>query len=251
MPDDYFGRLLARYAPAGRDGLPGAGGGQRVLVRPRPAEPFERIEALRNTPAGPDDPAPLLPQAPPGAVARGEPVRYEREVRTVAERETVVRMPQPGPPDGPGRPAPQLPAESGLLRPVALPDPGSRAAPPVAVRPRGRAGEAGEDGSVVRPGAPSPARRGAEAAPRVVAAALRPRTDEVPAPRDAARAAAAGRRGQRPAERVVHVQIGRLEVSAAGAERPARGTAARPERTERRGPSLSLADYLSRDEKRN
>ncbi|KPC59401.1 hypothetical protein ADL29_35005 [Streptomyces chattanoogensis] len=235
----------------GGQGAPPGGSTGRVLVRPRPAEPFERIEALRNTPAGPDDPAPLLPQAPLGAVAGGDPVRYEREVRTVAERETVVRMPRPGPPDGPERPAPQLRVESGLLRPVALPDPGSRTAPTVAVRPRGRAGEAGEDASVLRPGVPSPAPRGAQAAPRAVAAALRPRTDEVPAPRDAARAAAAARRGQRPAERVVHVQIGRLEVSAAGAERPARGTAARPERTERRGPSLSLADYLSRDEKRN
>ncbi|MGW2629374.1 hypothetical protein ACWC2K_08605 [Streptomyces chattanoogensis] len=251
MPDDYFGRLLARYAPAGPDGLPEAGGRRRALVRPRPAEPFERIEALRSTPAGPDDPAPLLPQAPLGAVAGGEPVRYEREVRTVAERETVVRMPQAGPPDDPERPSPQLPLESRLLRPVVLPDPGSRTAVPVAVRPRGRAGTADEDGAVVRPGAPSPARRGAEAAPRVVAPALRPRTEEVPAPRDAARAAAAGRRGQRPAERVVHVQIGRLEVSAASSERPTRGTAARPERTERRGPSLSLADYLSRDEKRS
>ncbi|MFB7635756.1 hypothetical protein ACFC0M_33050, partial [Streptomyces sp. NPDC056149] len=75
---------------------------------------------------------------------------------------------------------------------------------------------------------------------------LRPRTDTVPAPRRPVPPrgqAPAGRRAARgPAERVVHVQIGRLEVSA-GAERPAAG--GRPARPERRAPALSLGDYLA------
>ncbi|RNG13836.1 hypothetical protein EEJ42_31585, partial [Streptomyces botrytidirepellens] len=69
--------------------------------------------------------------------------------------------------------------------------------------------------------------------------------------RAARSAAAANRRRPRAAERVVHVQIGRLEVSAADPSGPGRTAAARPEQTGRRAPTLSLDDYLSRGEKRD
>ncbi|MGW1006978.1 hypothetical protein ACWD5D_37085, partial [Streptomyces sp. NPDC002520] len=70
--------------------------------------------------------------------------------------------------------------------------------------------------------------------------AARPTT----AARDAVRQAAARRPGKAP-EQVVHVQIGRLEVTAGGA--PSRGGARQPARpAERPGAALSLADYLAR-----
>ncbi|MFJ9415748.1 hypothetical protein ACIRPT_16460 [Streptomyces sp. NPDC101227] len=248
MPDDYFGRLLARYAPPGRDGSAEAGAGRRVLVRPRLAEPFERVEALGTAPAAPEGPAPLFPEAPRAGASEGERVRHDREIRTFAERETVVRGEPPRRDETERLDAPQLLSAERLLLPATAPFPGLRDASSAAVRPRGRAEVAREDGPA-RGAAPAPGPRASDAAPRAVAPALRPRTDEVSPARTAARAAASGRRGQRPAERVVHVQIGRLEVSAAGPERPTAG--GRAARTERRGPSLSLTDYLSRDEKRN
>ncbi|MET8677330.1 hypothetical protein ABZW18_07015 [Streptomyces sp. NPDC004647] len=48
----------------------------------------------------------------------------------------------------------------------------------------------------------------------------------------------------------MHVQIGRLEVSAAPPPGSGRPAAARPEHTGRRAPALSLEDYLTRGEKR-
>ncbi|MFE1770475.1 hypothetical protein [Streptomyces sp. NPDC059008] len=250
MPDlaDYFDRLLARHAPATGGAVPGVPGGgradgaRRMLVQPRLPGPFERVEALRGAPAEADEPAPLYPQAPGTSPFGGEQVRYEREIRTT-ERQTVVRAEAMR--DAPAdlvdpvaRPA------APLLRPAAVVETGPRtAASAETVRPPRAARASREDGSARRAaGAPHPP--GRDIAAPTVAPALRPRTEAVPAARNATRAAAAGRRGQRSAERVVHVQIGRLEVSAAGAERPAPG--GRPARTERREPSLSLADYLAR-----
>ncbi|MEU9120276.1 hypothetical protein AB0C96_10505 [Streptomyces sp. NPDC048506] len=263
MADDYFGRLLARYAPTGPadpladpfaaasggrpDGPAGrAGGARRTRVRPRLPGPFERVEALGGASAEADAPAPLFPRASPRpALPAGERVRHEREVRTT-DRETVIRSEVPHG-DAPDRtwPAPQ-PAEP-LLRPAAHVNPGPRTALPDDVRRQRRTGRSGGEDLPARP-TPSAALASAATPLPVATAALRPRADAVPAARPEARAAAAaGRRGQRSGERVVHVQIGRLEVSAAGTERPAAG--GRPARTERRGPSLSLADYLARGER--
>ncbi|MGW3405796.1 hypothetical protein ACWDPI_30365, partial [Streptomyces zhihengii] len=47
---DHFDRLLARHTPAG----PGAGPPARV--RPRLPGPFERVDAPRHGPDGPDEP---------------------------------------------------------------------------------------------------------------------------------------------------------------------------------------------------
>ncbi|MFC6062659.1 hypothetical protein [Streptomyces ochraceiscleroticus] len=246
MSDDYLGRLVARYAPV-RHALPGApgvgtGSARRTLVQPRLPGPFERIESLGGAPAEPHAPAARNPYAP--LTAPSEQLRVEREIRTT-ERETTVLRPEATRPDA------VVPAErpvrptAPLLRPAARPEPGPRPAAPEGQRlGTRRAGGRPEEPGAPRPAA-TPLRPDTDAAPRAVAPALRPRT-EVPTARDTARAAA-GRRGQRPAERVVHVQIGRLEVSAAGPDRPATG--ARAGRADRRGPALSLADYLARGER--
>ncbi|MGP8299618.1 hypothetical protein ACTPOK_17170 [Streptomyces inhibens] len=270
MPDlaDYFDRLLARHAPVpgGVGGAfpeaPGsghtggaaggatggaAGGARRTLVQPRLPGPFERVEALRGA-AGEgygdgDEPAPLYPQAPRASLFDGEQVRYEREIRTT-ERQTVVRA-ETLRPDASDLVEPAVRPTAALLRPAAAVDPGLRSGVAGAVRPQrwAGAGASGEDGAA-RPASVAPTPPGRNATSRSPVPALRPRTDAVPAARNAAQATAAGRRGQRGAERVVHVQIGRLEVSVAGTERPSAG--GRPARTERREPSLSLADYLAR-----
>jgi hypothetical protein len=250
MPDlaDYFDRLLARHAPAaGGAGVPGGGradGARRALVQPRLPGPFERVEALRGAPAESDEPAPLYPRAPGTSPFGGEQVRYEREIRTT-ERQTVVRAEA-----GRNAPAdlvdPVARPSAPLLRPAAGVETGPRTAAVEAVRPQRGVRAFGEDGSARRAAAPAPP-PGRNVAPPAPAPVLRPRTEAVPAARNATRATASGRRGQRSAERVVHVQIGRLEVSAAGAERPAAGS--RPPRPQRSEPSLSLADYLARGER--
>ncbi|QHC25855.1 hypothetical protein [Streptomyces sp. GS7] len=262
---DYFGRLLARYAPAptgpgdpfggpgGHGGAPGRpDGGRRVLVQPRLPGPFERVEALRGAGAGEDGGTePLYPRAAAGPATpyAGEQPRYEREIRTVSERETVLRseVARADPADA-GRTA--GPAAGPLLRPAAVPEPGLRATAAESVRARGRTGAAGaERAAADRAAASSAGASGTADASDGPVAVLRPRADVLPPARTPVpRAAPGGRRGQRgPAERVVHVQIGRLEVSAAGAERPAAG--GRPARAERRAPSLTLADYLARGER--
>ncbi|MGW3723516.1 hypothetical protein ACWD8L_42010, partial [Streptomyces sp. NPDC005133] len=94
------------------------------------------------------------------------------------------------------------------------------------------------------------ARRAADTVAPAVSAPARPRGADTAAARGAA-LNGVGRRPPRPAERVVHVQIGRLEVSAApppGASRPAGG---HPDHTGRRAPALTLDDYLSRGERRD
>ncbi|MER7106993.1 hypothetical protein ABT360_04560, partial [Streptomyces sp. NPDC000229] len=54
-----------------------------------------------------------------------------------------------------------------------------------------------------------------------------------------------------PPKRVVHVQIGRLEVSAAPPPGTPRAGTDRSGPTGRRAPALSLDDYLARGERRN
>lgn len=256
MPElpDYFDRLLARHAPAPAAGpLPGLPAdapdtGRPARVRPRLPGPFERIESLR---AGDRDepgtaPGLLTPPTAHPHLPGAEFTRVEREVRTT-ERETVVRdgPTAPDAPDGSrdGGPRPAAP----LLRPAGPLADRARPATAGTVRPRRPSGAPPDDGTPSgRTPAPLTTPR-ATAAP-APAALLRPR-DDAAARGAAARKTAAGRRGGRPAEQVVHVHIGRLEVTAAGG--PARKEPVDPGRAVRRGPALSLTDYLSRDEKRN
>ncbi|MFI7101159.1 hypothetical protein ACIBK8_17515 [Streptomyces sp. NPDC050161] len=254
MPElpDYFDRLLARHAAApaaGPPGLPADAPGRPARVRPRLPGPFERIESLGGGRAD-EGPAPGL-LAPPAAAPRPPGrafTRVEREVRTT-ERETVVRpgpVPQDVPDDGGER---VRPSAAPLLRPAAPVTGRARQDTAEPVRQVRTVGATRDDDTAagrasVRPAASAPA-----ATAPVPAGVARPRGDLAAAVRGAAARQGAGRRGGRPAERVVHVQIGRLEVTAAGGQ--ARGEAAAPARTARRGPALSLTDYLSRDEKRN
>lgn len=239
MPD-YFDRLLARYTP-----VPAAGSGP-ARVRPRLPGPFERVEALRSRPPEPDQPAALIPSAPQPAFGPAELVRHEREVRT--DRETVVRTEAA---------AAAGETERRAVQAVQSPGPLLRPAVPASVVPRQAAPDVPRAGRRGASAEPEAQRTQTASAPRVTEAVLR--AASAPArPRDADTAAArgaalsgVGRRAPRPAERVVHVQIGRLEVSAApppGASRPAGG---RPEHTGRRTPALTLDDYLSRGEKRD
>ncbi|MBT2388884.1 hypothetical protein J7E87_05470, partial [Streptomyces sp. ISL-1] len=81
-------------------------------------------------------------------------------------------------------------------------------------------------------------------------APARPRGADTAAARGAA-LSGVGRRAPRPAERVVHVQIGRLEVSAAPPPGASGAGSGRADHTGRRAPALTLNDYLSRGEKRD
>ncbi|MGG2458233.1 hypothetical protein ACO0M4_00105 [Streptomyces sp. RGM 3693] len=254
---DYLGRLLARHAPAPPADPFGAPDGsdvpaRRTLVRPRLPGPFERVEAVRGPAVDdPDDAGSSSPRAsgwPAPAPFAGAPPRAapRTEIRTRHERETVIRTAAaPEAERGAADPWPG-PVTAPLLRPAATAVPGARAAAGDGGAPPGRSGAHGTAGAAAR----GASRWGAEAVGPASTGALRPRADAGPAPRGPAPARAAsatGRRGPRgPAERVVHVQIGRLEVSAtgaAGSERPAAG--ARPARPERRAPALNLADYLA------
>ncbi|MFD7505952.1 hypothetical protein [Streptomyces sp. NPDC059850] len=244
---DYFDRLIARHAPASAVAVSpgGADGAATARVRPRLPGPYERIEALRAPEPFLDEPGPLLAAPPDPAPV---PERFlVREIRTT-DRETVVRGTEPAPRAEPDRPA-APPAAAPLLRP----------ATPLTPGPRPAAFDA--PGTGRRAAAPSPAREGtrrpvtpepgvpfAAAARAAMASSPLPSATAGPATDRAAARTAAVRRRPNAAERVVHVQIGRLEVSAA--EPPGRRPAARPEQAGRRGPALSLDDYLSRGEKR-
>nr|WTB34343.1 hypothetical protein OG781_36910 [Streptomyces sp. NBC_00830] len=240
MPD-YFDRLLARYTP-----VPAAGGGA-ARVRPRLPGPFERVEALRSGPPEPDAPAALIPSAPQPAFGPAESVRHEREVRT--DRETVVRTEAAAVPGEPERRAAQAEPVTGPLLCPAV-------AAPLATRPGAadvpRAARRGAAAPVAdAPRTPAAAvPRAADAAPQAVSAPARPRGADTAVARGAA-LNGVGRRAPRPAERVVHVQIGRLEVSAAPAPGASRPEGGRPDHTGRRAPALTLDDYLSRGEKRD
>ncbi|MFF3244638.1 hypothetical protein ACFYWY_13085 [Streptomyces sp. NPDC002870] len=237
MPD-YFDRLLARYTP-----VPAAGGAA-ARVRPRLPGPFERVEALRSVEPEPDAPAALIPAAPGPAFGPAELVRHEREVRT--DHHTVVRTETTWAGEPEIRAAQAAPSPGPLLRPAATAS--ATAHPATGVpRPARRAGVPAVADTPRTPPVPAPR----ETAPPVAATApARPRGADTAAARGAA-LSGVGRRAPRPAERVVHVQIGRLEVSAApppGASRPAGG---RPDHSGRRAPALTLDDYLSRGEKRD
>ncbi|MFF9479721.1 hypothetical protein [Streptomyces sp. NPDC014733] len=250
---DYLGRLLARYAPAApappTDPFGPPGGtrspDRRALVRPRLPGPFERLEAVRGPADGDADgvglPSPRAPGWPAPAPFAGPPPRTEHrsEFHTRAERETVIRA--EAAPEADRGPAGPGPGPAPLLRPTATAAPTARTGEGErVVRPRGRA-----TGAEAPAGGREASPWDADGAGPAPSGALRPRADAPVAPRrPAPPRAAPGRRGARgPAERVVHVQIGRLEVSAAGAEDPAAG--GRPARPERRAPAVSLADYLA------
>ncbi|WP_069169414.1 hypothetical protein [Streptomyces griseus] len=239
---DYFDRLLARYAPVGAaDGTGGTG--TRVRVRPRLSGPFERTEALRYGPPEPDEPAALIPSAPLAGPEGPGPVRPDREVRT--ERHTVVRT-EPAPqPDGTGQPVPSavaVPAPPPRLPVVPVPKARPGAAEGTRTARRGRSSPPGET-SAAPAGTTAPAQ--VAAAPARVAALAVSRGSGSAAARGAA-LGSVGRRAPRPAERVVQVQIGRLEVSAA----PPPGAAASPVRPTppagRPAPVVTLDDFLSR-----
>lgn len=242
---DYFDRLLARHIPV----APPATAPSAPRVRPRLPGPFERIEALRAEPAGPDEPLPLLPPAAPRPVVRETAPRAEPEVRI--ERQTVIRA---EPARDTGRAAPP--------RPAALPR-SRRAAPwnpehdqSFTVRP-GRTGPAtghsadaaqaagrGRPGEQAASSGPAKARTERLTAPEF---ALPRPSDRAAARQGQAQRASAGRRAARPAEPDVHIQIGRLEVRASGAARAGDGggAAGRHGRSGRHVPSMSLDDYLT------
>ncbi|MBQ0986084.1 hypothetical protein KBZ10_16500 [Streptomyces sp. F63] len=244
MPDpDHFDRLLARHTPVRAV----AGAAAPARVRPRLPGPFERVESLRAADPGPEEGGPLSAPAAPAARGPVEMVRREREVRT--DRHTVVRsseVPR-------GEPVPPVTARPAapLLRPAAPVPPGPRPAGRETPRRERRgsapAPAAGGPGPTVAAAAPHPP--GVVAAPPA-AVPPRPREADAAAAREAARSGAGRRRG-RGAEQVVHVEIGRLEVSAAGAARPGERAGGGSGRTGRPAPALSLDDYLTRGGRRS
>ncbi|MFJ2211167.1 hypothetical protein ACIQVO_06120 [Streptomyces sp. NPDC101062] len=255
---DYFDRLLARYTPvpaADGSGDSGDAGGpdpQVTRVRPRLPGPFERVEALRTAPQEPDAPASLVPSAPHPAWGAPESIRHEREIRT--DRQTVVRTEAARPGDRTERTTtttdPFRVEET--ARPSARPSPapGVRRGAADGSRSARRSASAEADTSPVPRGGPVTPSPGAPVAPRGATRSPRPRDTDTTAARGAAQSGV-GRRAPRPAERVVHVQIGRLEVSAAPPPGTQRAEADRPGPAGRRAPVLNLDDYLARGERRN
>ncbi|NLU71912.1 hypothetical protein HCC61_04300 [Streptomyces sp. HNM0575] len=265
---DYFDRLLARHVPGVRGAAAGGpaggsspGGGDSsgagagaaarpVRVRPRLAGPFERVEALRErSDAGDGLSAPVTgaPAARPVRTGQGEGgvPRTVREIRT--ERHTVVRDTSAAQAPAPEPARSQRLPDGGRLRPApGPPRPAGNTPARQAGRPAAR--DAGPDGY----GAPA-----AGAAPALVArsgevvarpAGVRPGDDGLSPERGARQQAAARRGGGRRQERVVHVQIGRLEVTAAtppGAARDGAGGTGR-QAGGRPVPTVSLDDYLAR-----
>lgn len=235
---DYFDRLLARYAGAGgavpRDGV--------TRVRPRLAGPFERVEAVRGTGLPePDGAEPVWPTSPESPYQQKELGRDTREVRFHSERDrTVVRTETAAAPARltPSAPTPAVPPMP-VLRPAATPVPRALADPSRRAAARERTA-----GAPSRSAVSAPAPSAADAAAVAVPAPLRPSAVDAAAARDAARQSA-GRRGARGGEQVVHVQIGRLEVTAAGAPSSDTGRAGRSAPV-RQGATVSLQEYLAR-----
>ncbi|MFC9503920.1 hypothetical protein [Streptomyces sp. NPDC057002] len=235
---DFLDRLLARHAtPATR--RPGV-----VRVRPRLAGPFERVEAVRAAAPDPAGTEPLWPVVAPDAVARPDGTRpAAREVVRTERERTVVRTEQAPASDEPAlRPARPAESEGPLLRPVTPTVPVLRPVPDTARRAAGR-GRTERAAPTNAASVPTPPGTDA-ASPAAVSAPRRPRAADTAAARDAVRQAAARRPG-RPAEQVVQVQIGRLEVTAGGTPQGG-GDRPRPRDGERPRAAVSLADYLAR-----
>ncbi|WP_381800065.1 hypothetical protein [Streptomyces niveus] len=231
---DFFDRLLARHtAPR-----PAA-----ARVRPRLPGPYERVEAVRDRAAAPDEDVLLWPAATPAAVPPADvpgPVAAAR-THTERERTTVVRTEQETVSPAPvPRPSAPLSGEVPLLRPAVPVTPARRPLPDAG---RGAAERGRAEPGPSQTAASMPLPPGADAATQAVSAALRPGATGTAAARDAVRQAAA-RRPPRTTEQVVRVQIGRLEVTAGTA--PSGGGQRRTTANERAGATLSLADYLER-----
>ncbi|MFB7469395.1 hypothetical protein [Kitasatospora sp. NPDC056184] len=235
MPD-HFDRLVAK-------GGPGADPAAGVRARPRLPEPFERITALGPAlPAAEEAPvaadgrplaAPLPRSAPSPAVPPGAPRAAVGDDRPAAA--PVLPSPHPpllvAPPTAPtAAPAAGPVVRVAAARPAAPP---TGAARPVTAVPAAAPPRAAASGpSVGTP--PAPARPAtAPASGRRAAAAAAP--GQAPG--------TAARRRQRPVERVVRVQIGRVEVRAA--ERTPAGP--RGPAASRPAPAVDLAGYLTRD----
>ncbi|MFD0308976.1 hypothetical protein [Streptomyces sp. NPDC127119] len=234
---DFFDRLLARHTPAA------APPADVVRLRPRLAGPFERAEAVRATAPEPDEVGALRPAAPRQGLSETDvagPTVREVQLRTERER-TVVQAGRPVSEEPAPRPVPRDLPEAPLLRPAAELVPALRPVPDPVRRSAGR-GEPERASSPRVLSGPFPSGTGM-ASPAAVSAALRPGTADTATARDAVRQAA-GRRSGRGGEQVVQVQIGRLEVTAAGAA-PADGSR-RPTAPGRPAATVSLADYLAR-----
>ncbi|MFG2911489.1 hypothetical protein ACGF0D_01165 [Kitasatospora sp. NPDC048298] len=245
MPD-HFDRLVAKGARGrGRDraGSGSDAGSEAVVrVRPRLPGPFERIDGLG--PVRPDvdgeSAAPGRPDVRPAAAplpwptAASRPGPAEGAPRTAAHDGRPAATPVLPLPRTPLLVAPSIaPVAAPTVEPVVRAGAARPAAPPAGTATPGTAPSrtdipraAGAPPVPVRPAvAPASGRRAA------LAATL-------------GHAPGSGDRGrQRPVERVVRVQIGRVEVRAAertpvGPRRPA---AARP------APALDLDRYLNRE----
>lgn len=210
---DFFDRLLARHAPGA---VAGAGAAR---VRPRLAGPFERPDAARGAAMDAGEPDPLWPTSGQPVVREGELMPGPREVqyRTELERTllTTERQLSPGEPGPRAQSVRQ--AAAPLLRPAATVRPVPAPAPDSARRT-----SSGRERPTPLPAASPasvPGPPGTDVVPLTRASALRPSAEAAAAARDAVRQSA-GRRGARSAEQVVHVQIGRLEVTAAGPRPP-------------------------------
>ncbi|MXM63584.1 hypothetical protein GR925_09000 [Streptomyces sp. HUCO-GS316] len=235
---DFLDRLIARHTAPGAAPRSGA-----VRVRPRLPGPFERVEAVRARTAVPDEDAPRWPSSTPSATEPADLARPAStpEARTHTERERTVVHTERVPHEPAARAAVPVLPETPLLRPVAPLAPGPRPGSDTARRATGR-GRPDQAADRIAMSAPLPP--GTDTAPAADAsAALRPRSADTAAARDAARQAAARRPGRAP-EQVVQVQIGRLEVTAA--ESPAGGGRPRTPAGGRTGATLSLAAYLAR-----
>ncbi|MEU5344214.1 MULTISPECIES: hypothetical protein [unclassified Streptomyces] len=236
---DFLDRLLARHTPAAAP-RPGV-----ARVRPRLAGPFERVEAVRAGAQEPETAEPLWPTSAQSPTSDGDLARPAvREVQFRTERERTVVRPERTPSDdlAPQSPVARDLPEAPLLRPAVPVAPGPRPVPDTARRSTGR-GEPERSSSPSAVSVPLPS-GAATASPAALSAALRPSSADTAAARDAVRQAA-GRRSGRGGEQVVQVQIGRLEVTAAGpatAGGGSRGSAA----PARQGATVSLAEYLAR-----
>ncbi|GGO94905.1 hypothetical protein [Wenjunlia tyrosinilytica] len=242
MPD-FFDRLLARHAPD-RRGAPGGA----ARVRPRLPGPFERVETTGVEPLEPSLPS---AGAPGSRAAAAHPAPGPGRAESAAGPAPTPAGPRPASSAHDRRPRPEAP-RAAAPAPLLVAPPVPTAVPgPIAQRVQRRRPEDGGGGREERRAQRPQQPRSAPAGPQP---AVRPAPAPAPARPQAPRRAAAKasdaerRRRRQPAEQVVHVSIGRLEVKAAerkGAAKPVKDTAAgRP------APSMKLDQYLSRGEAR-